>query len=205
MDTDFLLIILKDLLVRRKSLKLVLMSATLNAGTFSEYFFGCPTVSIPGRAHPVKEYRLEDVLQFTGYEVEEGSDYALKSSDKNKPRYSKSALKKVYHPKYKSHVINSLSIVDESIINYELIAKLLEYIAKNNDEGAILCFLPGFQEITKLVEELYKNTFFFDETQNVAPNSTCNGDGSNDDDYSKEEEDNTGRLWPARRGKRPFQ
>jgi HrpA-like RNA helicase len=34
LNTDFLLIILKDLLARRKSLKVVLMSATLNADTF---------------------------------------------------------------------------------------------------------------------------------------------------------------------------
>jgi HrpA-like RNA helicase len=59
LNTDFLLIILKDLLARRKSLKVVLMSATLNADTFSSYFRGCPTVTIPGRTHPVKEHRLE--------------------------------------------------------------------------------------------------------------------------------------------------
>ena len=49
LNTDFLIIILKDLLQRRRSLKLVLMSATLNAATFSTWFGGCPTVTIPGR------------------------------------------------------------------------------------------------------------------------------------------------------------
>jgi len=49
LNTDFLIIILKDLLQRRRSLKLVLMSATLNAATFSTWFGGCPTVNIPGR------------------------------------------------------------------------------------------------------------------------------------------------------------
>lgn len=49
LNTDFLLIILKDLLRRRPSLKLVLMSATLNADTFSHWFECCPIVSIPGR------------------------------------------------------------------------------------------------------------------------------------------------------------
>jgi HrpA-like RNA helicase len=57
LNTDFMLIILKELLQRRPSLKLVLMSATLNAERFSEFFGGCPTVSIPGRAQPVQEYR----------------------------------------------------------------------------------------------------------------------------------------------------
>lgn len=63
LHTDFLLIVLKDLLSRRKSLKLVLMSATLNATAFSDYFGGCPMVSIPGQAYPVDEKKLEDVLQ----------------------------------------------------------------------------------------------------------------------------------------------
>ena len=40
LDTDFLLIILKGLLGRRPGLKLVLMSATLNASMFSDYFWG---------------------------------------------------------------------------------------------------------------------------------------------------------------------
>jgi ATP-dependent RNA helicase DHX36 len=61
LNTDFLLIVLKDLLARRISLKLVLMSATLNATAFSNYFGGCPVVSIPGRTFPVLEQRLEDV------------------------------------------------------------------------------------------------------------------------------------------------
>ena len=136
-ESDFALIILKDLLRRRKALKLVLMSATLNAATFSTYFEGCPTVSIPGRAHPVKEFRLEDVLQATGYEIQDGSDYAIQKRHDTVPMRSKSALKKLL-PGYRSNVINSLAIVDESVINYELIAELLEYITLNHEEGAIL-------------------------------------------------------------------
>lgn len=40
LDTDFLLIILKGLLAKRPGLKLVLMSATLNADMFSDFFGG---------------------------------------------------------------------------------------------------------------------------------------------------------------------
>ena len=119
------------------------MSATLNAEAFSEYFGKCAIISIPGRAHPVTEYRLEDVLQLTEYEVQEGSDYALRDNDNRK--FSKSALRKMYYPKYSSQVIHSLSIVNESVINYELLAALLEKICQNEDEGAILVFMPGTQ------------------------------------------------------------
>jgi ATP-dependent RNA helicase DHX36 len=163
LNTDFLLIILKGLLRRRKHLKLVLMSATLNADKFAEFFDGCAVISIPGRTHPVQEYRLEDVLQLTAYEVKEGMDCARKqrpSPGQSVAKWSKGQLKKLYYPKYSSHVIHSLSIVDESIINYELLVALLEHISLNLEEGAILVFLPGMGEITKAVEEMYKKDMF---------------------------------------------
>lgn len=136
------------------------MSATLNADSFSKYFYGCPVVSIPGRAFPVEENRLEDILEMTGYKIEEGSDYALKTSDTKPPKISKSALRKLYYPKYGKETIHSLSIVDETVINYELLSALLQHICLNQGEGAILVFCPGFQEIQKTIEEMYKKEFF---------------------------------------------
>jgi ATP-dependent RNA helicase DHX29 len=155
-----LIIILKDLLARRKDLKLVLMSATLNADSFSSYFGGCPVVSIPGRAHPVEENRLEDILELTRYKVEEGGDYALKKGRNQSPKISKSTLGRLYSPKYSKETIHSLSIVDETTINYELLSELLEHISLNQGEGAILVFCPGFQEIQKTIEEMYKKEHF---------------------------------------------
>lgn len=46
--SDFLLLVLKDLITKRQDLKIILMSATLNANLFSEYFYNCPTIHIPG-------------------------------------------------------------------------------------------------------------------------------------------------------------
>lgn len=46
--SDFLLLVLKDLIVQRPDLKIILMSATLNANLFSEYFYNCPSIHIPG-------------------------------------------------------------------------------------------------------------------------------------------------------------
>ncbi|MCD7466970.1 hypothetical protein HAX54_004088 [Datura stramonium] len=48
-NEDFLLIVLKDLLPRRPELRLILMSATLDAELFSSYFDGAPLVHIPVR------------------------------------------------------------------------------------------------------------------------------------------------------------
>ena len=77
LESDFLLIILRDLCVKRPDLKVVLMSATLNADLFSSYFGKCPVVHIEGFTFPVTEYYFEDVLELTGHVIEEDSDYAL--------------------------------------------------------------------------------------------------------------------------------
>jgi ATP-dependent RNA helicase DHX36 len=47
MNEDFLIIILRDLLSRRPDLRLVLMSATINAELFSKYFGDAPVMHIP--------------------------------------------------------------------------------------------------------------------------------------------------------------
>ena len=106
------------------------------------------------------ENRLEDILELTGYQVQEHSNYALKTSDSRPPRFSKSALRKLYFPKYSKETIHSLSIVDETVINYELLTELLEHITLNNEEGAILVFMPGMMEIQKAIEEMYKKEIF---------------------------------------------
>jgi HrpA-like RNA helicase len=76
LDSDFLLIILRDLVRARPDIKVVLMSATLNAELFASYFDGCPTLHIQGFTHPVAEFYLEDCLEMTGHVIEAGSDCA---------------------------------------------------------------------------------------------------------------------------------
>ena len=65
-NEDLLLIILKDLLPRRRDLKLVLMSATLNAEAFQGYFPGSAAVHIPGFTFPVDVRYLGDALEESG-------------------------------------------------------------------------------------------------------------------------------------------
>lgn len=51
---DFLLGILKSILIARPTLKLVLMSATINAELFSRYFNQAPLITVPGKTFPVE-------------------------------------------------------------------------------------------------------------------------------------------------------
>ncbi|CAN6567876.1 unnamed protein product [Malus baccata var. baccata] len=53
LNTDLLLACLKDLLGRRSSLRLIIMSATVDANVLSDYFYGCGIFSVTGRSFPV--------------------------------------------------------------------------------------------------------------------------------------------------------
>ncbi|GAB9463862.1 ATP-dependent helicase HrpA [Globisporangium polare] len=53
-NTDVLFGLLKDLVRKRKDLKIIVTSATLDAEKFSRYFFDCPIFTIPGRTFPVE-------------------------------------------------------------------------------------------------------------------------------------------------------
>lgn len=81
-ESDFLLMILKDLLKERPELKVILMSATLNAKLFSEYFGGAPVLDIPGRTFHVEQLFLEDILEVCDYVMECDSQYCRKITKK---------------------------------------------------------------------------------------------------------------------------
>nr|CAD7409942.1 unnamed protein product [Timema poppensis] len=52
--TDILMGVLKEVVKQRPDLKLVIMSATLDAGKFQQYFDNAPLMNVPGRTHPVE-------------------------------------------------------------------------------------------------------------------------------------------------------
>ncbi|KAG6143188.1 hypothetical protein E4U38_004584 [Claviceps purpurea] len=53
LNTDILLGLFKKILQRRRDLKLIVTSATMNAKRFSDFFGGAPEFTIPGRTFPV--------------------------------------------------------------------------------------------------------------------------------------------------------
>ncbi|KXG47459.1 protein of unknown function DUF1605 [Penicillium griseofulvum] len=54
MATDILMGLLKEVVVRRPDLKIIIMSATLDAQKFQRYFMDAPLLAVPGRTHPVE-------------------------------------------------------------------------------------------------------------------------------------------------------
>lgn len=52
--TDILMALLKQIASRRSDLKIIIMSATLDAQKFQRYFNDAPLLAVPGRTHPVE-------------------------------------------------------------------------------------------------------------------------------------------------------
>jgi len=126
-DTDFLLAILASLMTKRKDLKIVLMSATLNADVFANYFNTKCVLQIPGFVHPVEDIFLEDVVKMVSYRIK--ADIP-----------EKDALRDI-----------------ETYQDYKLIANLVYYIDKTYPGGSILIFMSGTAEIDRTISAIGRN------------------------------------------------
>ncbi|KAF2434031.1 ATP-dependent RNA helicase A [Tothia fuscella] len=139
LDTDFLLILLRDVLRARKDLKVILMSATLDADIFAQYYSSVGPVArieIQGRTHPVDDYYLDDVIRITGFN---GHTEEEDVEDEDNMRQLAGSLRDIGMK-----------------INYDFIAQVVRQIDSElgRQEGGILIFLPGTMEIDRTIRAL---------------------------------------------------
>ncbi|KAJ6970058.1 DExH-box ATP-dependent RNA helicase DExH3 [Populus alba] len=170
MNEDFLLIVLRDLLPRRPELRLILMSATLNAELFSSYFGGAPTIHIPGFTYPVRAHFLENILEITGYRLtpyNQIDDYGQEKTwkmqkqaqafKKRKSQIASSvedALEVADFKGCSSRTQESLSCWNPDSIGFNLIEHVLCHIVKKERPGAVLVFMTGWDDINSLKDQL---------------------------------------------------
>ncbi|XP_055863489.1 ATP-dependent RNA helicase dhx29-like isoform X1 [Biomphalaria glabrata] len=187
-QSDYLMIVVKEILTRRSDLKCILMSATMDSGKFSAYFQHCPVISIPGKAFEVEVLYLEDVIEKTGYVVDEDSQYTLnpkhliqeaeakvditqKRGDSSTQllTWTKEDISKIDRTNlpaetYSLRTRNAVSRLKLDRINLDLIMDLLNYLEKSppycNKDGAVLIFLPGYSDIQELYEMLTSHRQF---------------------------------------------
>ncbi|MGH0173909.1 UNVERIFIED_CONTAM: hypothetical protein FKN15_009502 [Acipenser sinensis] len=178
-QSDFLLIILKEILRKRSDLHLILMSATVDCDKFSNYFDRCPVVRIPGRTFPVEVYNLEDVVEETGYVLEQDSDYSQKFLEEEEEinvnvtgKGGKTQIHQEFIVKdtgpiwdlgsdlqnYSSRTGHAVQYMNPNKINMDLILDLLDFLDKSPQyravDGAVLVFLPGLAHIQQLYDLL---------------------------------------------------
>ncbi|KAK7565571.1 P-loop containing nucleoside triphosphate hydrolase protein [Phyllosticta paracitricarpa] len=167
-DTDFLLIILRALLVRRPELKVILMSATVDADRFSRYLDNAPILNVPGRTFPVQTKFLEDAVEMTHYDAKAQKNTVVEQEadedDDDSTDGRRSGLKNSNLQGYSNATRNALKEYDEYRINYELIVSLIERVASDPEysrfSNAILVFLPGIAEIRQLNDMLLGSDAF---------------------------------------------
>ena len=175
-ECDFLLIVLRKLIVRRPSLKVILMSATVNAEKFAAYFDGAPILSVPGRTFTVEAKYLEDVLELISVDghktVKETSEVEDSADDAEVPLKNDRRHSFEFSEGYSVKARQTLAALDEFKINYDIITRLLEAIATQDDyisySRAILVFLPGIAEIRRLNSMILGHPTF-SEGWNVHP------------------------------------
>ncbi|CAG8546521.1 29213_t:CDS:2, partial [Racocetra persica] len=161
MNADFLLVILKQILRERRlhnrpPIKLILMSATIDTGIFSEYFgefFStgrCPVVEVPGKIFPVQQFFLEDLV--SKLRTHYGSLEAPQLGYSDTLKYVDREMQFAQMRKSSKLLPQKMNIQTKSNaeIPYNLMALVIAHIVNTSEEGAILVFLPGLEEIMAL-------------------------------------------------------
>jgi hypothetical protein len=186
--TDFLLLLIKEAMLNGKMphMKIVLMSATLKAADFADYFrkvngaTALKPVHIPGRMFAVEDYYWEDACEWCCFcPPQKGAGKGGKKGDRGKGKggddpadgieAAYQAIKADNTPKdrpgkdrcneFSEKTLQACSMWRENDVYQDLIEDLVHYFHKEmpKGDGAILIFLPGWGDITKLYIRLYKS------------------------------------------------
>ena len=137
--TDFLLVALKTKTLPTTSVKLLVMSATLDAGLFASYFGGAAAVEIPGRLHPV-QHRFADACARRVAEAATGS------------RRAQDAWRRLGAARLPAAGDDGLTPLVDGPLDVDAVAALVAAIHETDADAsnAILCFVPGAAEVDKL-------------------------------------------------------
>lgn len=187
-NSDFIMVVLRDMVHTYPDLRVILMSATIDTSMFSSYFGNCPVIEILGRAHPVTQLFLEDCIEMTGF-VPPPESRKRKSNDDGDdgPGGGEAAVinpngggddddesdqnmnQVVRMGTYSPSTLKSMAAISESEISFELVDALLGYIKTKNEPGAVLVFLPGWNIIFALMKHLQSNRQFGGNDYRILP------------------------------------
>ena len=146
MDT---LINLMRLLLQKRKIKVILMSASINAKKFADYFekaFGnpCPVVKIDGRLFDITELNyLENIVDL----------FKVSNVGHVPPSREMYAYQQQYGVTHGSLLWR---LENQEDVDHELIAKIVKHLhtTKPTDKKSILVFLPGWDSLQKLEDLL---------------------------------------------------
>ena len=163
LDGDVLMALLRESLTKVPHLRVVLMSATLDADRFAAYWGNnTPRMHIPGRTFPVQDFMLEDVLEITGYippkkkkkkffnrgnrnqnrkatpwDDSEMSDAEEQDDEDDDPGQQSSTLKGEGDSNRNRipALEERLLRVDQTSVDYDMLGQLVKYLVKHKTMG----------------------------------------------------------------------
>jgi len=153
-DVDLLLVVVKRLLADRKArnkpIKIILMSATIDPTLFQNYFIDsrgrpAPVAEVPGRTFPVDKHYLNDIIPEIQNGLMSQSQWVFR--EKNVAEYLQRELSQ-------DALQFSPNTGIELEIPYPLVALTIAHVIKRSDDGHVLVFLPGWEEIKKVADIL---------------------------------------------------
>ncbi|XP_046413575.1 dosage compensation regulator isoform X3 [Neodiprion virginianus] len=170
-NSDFVMVVLRDMIHMYPELRVILMSATIDTTLFSEYFNKCPVIEIPGRAYPVQQYFLEDCVHLTNF-VPPADTRKRKNRDSEDipgDGDQEENYNKIVSGNYSIQTKNAMAQMSEKEISFELIEALLQYVKTQNIPGAVLIFLPGWNLIFALMKHLQQHPAFGGSSYIIIP------------------------------------
>ncbi|KDE07309.1 hypothetical protein MVLG_02355 [Microbotryum lychnidis-dioicae p1A1 Lamole] len=152
-DSDFLLLELRDLLKRNTKIKVVLMSATINQKQFSDYYGGAPCIEIPGFTHPVQDYYLEEIVPHLRNFSPAGKP-TRKATQAQLDRMRDSFISRGVDNERHLSTIETLTRSER--IDFGLVGATVAYcLEKSRDIGGdVLVFMTGVLEIKNAVKAI---------------------------------------------------
>ena len=161
-NSDFIMVVLRDMIHIYPDLRIILMSATIDTTLFSNYFNNSPVIEIPGRSYPVQQYFLEDCIQLTNFvpPMDTRKRKTRDSDDLPADGEPDENLNKVIGTDYSVQTKNAMGQLAEKEISFELIEALLKYIKNQGISGAVLIFLPGWNLIFALMKHLQQHPMY---------------------------------------------
>lgn len=169
LNTDFCLTLLRSVLLRNKSLRVVLMSATASSDLFFEYFsnFDPHVIDIPGKMFPVEIKWLPDCERFAGLQLQGFS-----------PNIKADAIDRGEEPAIEHRMRLSSRAAEK--IDDVFVTKLIQTLItkadgteQNGSSGTVLVFLPGKAEIESLARKIQGDGVLKDICRTIRLHSTA--------------------------------
>ncbi|XP_046383681.1 dosage compensation regulator [Ischnura elegans] len=159
-NSDFIMVVLRDMVHTYPDLRVILMSATIDTTLFSRYFNDCPVVEVEGRAFPVQEYFLEDCVQLVKFIPPIDSRKRKRDKDEEGLEEPEENFNAKVSEEYTEATKNAMKGLSEKEVSFELIVELFKYVKSLEIPGAILVFLPGWNLIFSLMRYLQQHPVF---------------------------------------------